>query len=292
MGSGEEHWTVIQDISRAQELTGQLQAVLLPLLPDAGGWSELARDHMREMIRCYASALDRLRTCGSPESQFDIDAYKNDRSRSSDEKCRKKQLKLEGGYKSWPPRDTKRRFKQDDSYSIVTSIPYEDGHQWRKYGQKPIQGSKHQRSYFRCTYSKEQGCRARKTVQQEDTNVYPPKYRVVYAMSHTCSCSSTSVISLPIFVLDSVLPNNNSLPLLDTSSDINNIVQHQQHAGDLCVPPKSELVGGIMHPSTSEAITDDETNADADAMVLKLLISPELDAFYEAIMDNIHASGG
>lgn len=109
MGSGDEHRTVIQDISRAQELTGQLQAVLLPLLAAPGGWSELARDHMGEMIGCYASALSRLRACGSPASTFDIDADNSDRSRSSDEKSRKKLLELEDGYKSWPSKHTKRR---------------------------------------------------------------------------------------------------------------------------------------------------------------------------------------
>lgn len=51
---------------------------------------------------------------------------------------------------------------------------------------------------------------------------------------------------------------------------------------------KANLYGGIIHSSTSEAIAYDKTDADADAMVLKLLISPELDAFYETIMDSMH----
>ena len=45
------------------------------------------------------------------------------------------------------------------------------------------------RSYYRCTYSKEQGCKATKTVQQQDESTgtdNPVMYTVVYHGRHTC----------------------------------------------------------------------------------------------------------
>lgn len=77
---------------------------------------------------------------------------------------------------------------------VITSVPDLDGYQWRKYGQKQIEGAMYARSYYRCTRSAEQGCPAKRTVQRNDDgdDIHggggaPAEYTVVYMGEHTCT---------------------------------------------------------------------------------------------------------
>ncbi|XP_062198728.1 transcription factor WRKY19-like [Phragmites australis] len=60
----------------------------------------------------------------------------------------------------------------------------DDGHSWRKYGQKEILGAKHPRGYYRCTHRHSQGCAATKQVQRTDDD--PALFDVIYHGKHTC----------------------------------------------------------------------------------------------------------
>lgn len=62
--------------------------------------------------------------------------------------------------------------------------PADDGHSWRKYGQKDILGAKHPRAYYRCTHRNSQNCPATKQVQRTDD--HPALFDVVYHGEHTC----------------------------------------------------------------------------------------------------------
>ncbi|ONI07391.1 hypothetical protein PRUPE_5G117000 [Prunus persica] len=73
--------------------------------------------------------------------------------------------------------------------------PHEDGHSWRKYGQKDILGAKHPRSYYRCTYRNTQSCYATKQVQRSDED--PTIFEITYKGKHTCSHGSNSVLPPP-----------------------------------------------------------------------------------------------
>ncbi|XP_012462843.1 WRKY DNA-binding transcription factor 70 [Gossypium raimondii] len=75
--------------------------------------------------------------------------------------------------------------KRAEQARTVVSDTTQDGHGWRKYGQKDILNSKHPRSYFRCTHKYDQGCRAIKQVQrlEEDGS---QMYRTTYIGAHTC----------------------------------------------------------------------------------------------------------
>lgn len=70
---------------------------------------------------------------------------------------------------------------RDDSPDPI----YYDGYLWRKYGQKCIKQSNHQRSYYRCSYNKDHNCEARKHEQKIKDN--PPVYRTTYFGHHTCN---------------------------------------------------------------------------------------------------------
>ncbi|XP_076929382.1 putative WRKY transcription factor 70 [Bidens hawaiensis] len=91
--------------------------------------------------------------------------------------------------KTRAPIKTKRgcykRRKNASTKTIITSTLSDDGYAWRKYGQKAILNSKHQRNYYRCSHKFEQGCQATKQVQK--TNDEPPKYMITLYGFHTCN---------------------------------------------------------------------------------------------------------
>ncbi|KAG9149311.1 hypothetical protein Leryth_003278 [Lithospermum erythrorhizon] len=68
--------------------------------------------------------------------------------------------------------------------------PGDDGYSWRKYGQKDIQGTKHPRSYYRCTYRHSHNCCANKQVQRSDDD--PSVFELTYKGTHTCILASQS----------------------------------------------------------------------------------------------------
>ncbi|EEF33686.1 WRKY DNA-binding transcription factor 70 [Ricinus communis] len=77
-----------------------------------------------------------------------------------------------------------KRRKISNALIRETSDLIDDGHAWRKYGQKVILNTKFPRNYFRCTHKYDQGCQATKQVQKIEED--PPKYRTTYYGNHTC----------------------------------------------------------------------------------------------------------
>ncbi|KAF0913665.1 hypothetical protein E2562_023764 [Oryza meyeriana var. granulata] len=67
----------------------------------------------------------------------------------------------------------------------------DDGHVWRKYGQKDIQNSPFPRSYYRCTHKTQQGCQATRQTQLCETD--PSNYIITYYGEHTCRDPSTII---------------------------------------------------------------------------------------------------
>ncbi|MCO5583930.1 hypothetical protein L7F22_037848 [Adiantum nelumboides] len=68
--------------------------------------------------------------------------------------------------------------------SAESNTPPDDGHTWRKYGQKIIHGALHPRGYYRCTHKADNGCPAIKHVQRCDEEQM--SFDVVYKGYHTC----------------------------------------------------------------------------------------------------------
>lgn len=69
---------------------------------------------------------------------------------------------------------------------VDTFAPHNDGHQWRKYGEKKINNCNFPRYYYRCTYKDNMNCPATKQIQQKDYSD-PPLYSVTYYNEHTCN---------------------------------------------------------------------------------------------------------
>ncbi|KAG2614574.1 WRKY DNA-binding transcription factor 70-like isoform X2 [Panicum virgatum] len=87
-------------------------------------------------------------------------------------------------------RTQQQRIRKDErTWTSDTYAPYDDGHQWRKYGEKKLSNSNFPRFYYRCTYKNDMKCPATKQVQQKDTTD-PPLFSVTYFNHHTCITSS------------------------------------------------------------------------------------------------------
>ncbi|XP_074581073.1 transcription factor WRKY45-1-like [Curcuma longa] len=178
----------IRDINRAHELTTQLQAVLLQF-PAGSTWSQLGGDIIKDILKLTTSALSALQSSGAL-----------------------------AGQKRKEPDGRKKSRRGEAKWAVVTTVPYEDGHLWRKYGQKTINNAEHPRSYYRCTYKEEQGCEAKKTVQQEDGHADPPKFSVEYTTRHTCKLTEPASFpfqkpSLPL-ISDLTSSSSSSSPSL------------------------------------------------------------------------------
>ncbi|KAK4396011.1 putative WRKY transcription factor 70 [Sesamum angolense] len=106
----------------------------------------------------------------------------------SDEVSQLPPLKSEDCAATTPPTKDRRgcykRRRSSETSTIETASLSEDGHAWRKYGQKVILNAKHPRSYFRCTHKFDQDCQATKQVQRIEDD--PPRFRTTYHGRHTC----------------------------------------------------------------------------------------------------------
>uniref|UniRef100_A0A0D9V779 WRKY domain-containing protein n=1 Tax=Leersia perrieri TaxID=77586 RepID=A0A0D9V779_9ORYZ len=199
-GSGEEeHEAVVRELTRGHELTARLRAEALLALRGKGQAEATATFILGEVSRTFTVCLSIMATAGAgtssprrpetpPDSAVSVGA---------------------------PPL----RAREDNvpRKRTLTSSPYDDGFQWRKYGQKRINNTKFPRSYYRCSYHRERRCPAQKHVQRHsaaaaagDGDDVPPLYAVVYTHEHTCQDSSPNT-DLPETTPDYFLESPSSL---------------------------------------------------------------------------------
>ncbi|TVU09203.1 EcWRKY-14 [Eragrostis curvula] len=112
---------------------------------------------------------------------------------SSNFESGRKRCAADAGFATATPRtqSTKKRKMTDKMKNQVrvssaggSETPVDDGHSWRKYGQKEILGAKYPRGYYRCTHKHSQGCNATKQLQRTDED--PTLFDVFYVGTHTC----------------------------------------------------------------------------------------------------------
>ncbi|KAL9675633.1 hypothetical protein QQ045_003835 [Rhodiola kirilowii] len=105
---------------------------------------------------------------------------------------------------------SKRKMSEGETWIEVASSLVDDGHAWRKYGQKPILNATHSRNYYKCTHKDQFGCPAKKHVQQIGDD--PLSYRTVYTFRHTCTTTTNITLNPPAqLILESAaaLPDTN-----------------------------------------------------------------------------------
>ncbi|KAJ8753840.1 hypothetical protein K2173_000094 [Erythroxylum novogranatense] len=203
---------VIDELLRGCRFAGKLKDVLRETCCGGGGD---ARELITGIFDSFSNTLSML---NSPEfdeiSQFlpstqvgspCLDGRKSEDSVQSSKSSTVKDRR--GCYK---------RRRNSQSWTTERPALVDDGHGWRKYGQKVILNAKHPRNYYRCTHKYDQGCQATKQVQQ--LNEKPPLYRTTYIGHHTCKASPT-----PQIFLDSDVDASDSKTfLLSFSNDCKN----------------------------------------------------------------------
>ncbi|XP_002441803.2 probable WRKY transcription factor 62 [Sorghum bicolor] len=233
-----DHRSAMKEISREQSLVTQLRAIVLPALQQADERYELVAQMFQSILDCSSKAMAELQrhhqsddgARARPDDVLVDDKKRVKRSISDD--CISKEEDVVK-----PRHKQLKRGRFDESMSLETPVPHYDGRQWRKYGQKHINKSKHPRNYYRCAYRQEQGCKATKTVQQQDDSTgtdHPVMFTVVYHDQHTCkdnnginlgiddsetnSQSSISTISTDPYGRET--PSLDGNKLLDKSADL------------------------------------------------------------------------
>ncbi|KAL6132937.1 hypothetical protein ACLB2K_065174 [Fragaria x ananassa] len=116
-----------------------------------------------------------------------------------------------------------KRKKTTHSWTKDTLDLVDDGHAWRKYGQKMIQNNKHPRNYFRCTHKFDQGCKATKHVQRIKDE--PQLFRTAYYGNHTC----TDYLRAPELILDCSSREDSSQKMIRFDSTDNTLTFKQEH---------------------------------------------------------------
>nr|QCV57332.1 WRKY transcription factor [Fagopyrum tataricum] len=116
-------------------------------------------------------------TMGSPKSE---DLHVGFNNSYQDDKQKSKKRKADS---TWTEKLTVNSGTRSDA-------PPADGYNWRKYGQKDILGTKHPRSYYRCTYRSVHNCWATKQIQKSDED--PTMFHITYKGKHTCTVDSRS----------------------------------------------------------------------------------------------------
>ncbi|KAL6902034.1 hypothetical protein ACP4OV_004910 [Aristida adscensionis] len=163
----------LNDVAEAHEGVTRLRSFLLQL-EHRPPWAEQVADGVLDRLSSAMTALDVAGAAAGSRSP----------ATGSDGAGREQQ-----SARSARKRRFSRRSQGPSERRIMATL--DDGHIWRKYGQKEIQNSPHPRSYYRCTHKSDQGCNAKRHVQLCDTD--PSKHVVTYYGEHTCGDPSTVV---------------------------------------------------------------------------------------------------
>ncbi|KAL5203153.1 hypothetical protein ABZP36_014105 [Zizania latifolia] len=242
-----DHRPAIEEIVKEQSLVTQLRAVVLPALETkADERAELVAQLFGSILDCSRKVICALKSHSAGElPEADIDIKRRVKRKNDDVED-----KMKGEDAKGKTHEQKRR-RHTNSKSHVTLVPHYDGHQWRKYGQKNINNSNHQRSYYRCTYKHEQNCKATKTVQQLDSAGETMMYTVVYYGQHTCKSNTNHDSSL--HVIETSTPQSLSTTTCSDPGD------YGQTLGNMHTPELAGVCSDLGSHHTLETDQDNNT---------------------------------
>ncbi|KAJ3682915.1 hypothetical protein LUZ60_013142 [Juncus effusus] len=181
--------TIIQDlILEAKEEVNQVKDMLMNSHPIA---DKMLHDVLQKLSRISALDSGKAMSGSFREGSVSSDDRKSENSVGKRKLIHGREIDQKRGVAG------RRRSQVSSLNTVITKNLDDDGHTWRKYGQKEIQGSTYPKSYFRCTHKPDQGCMATRHVQPTDED--PCTFNVTYIGDHTCRDPSTfqQIIELP-----------------------------------------------------------------------------------------------
>ncbi|KAJ4779163.1 WRKY DNA-binding protein 70 [Rhynchospora pubera] len=178
---------ILKDLLKGQESAHRLSNLV--------NGSEEVKGLMGEILDTFSRVIPALQT-----SEAVNEAGLTESADPKSEISKKKRKGLDG---SDQRTGSRRSVRQASTQRVIQTSTIEDGHLWRKYGQKEILNSKHPRSYYRCTHKYDQGCKAQKHVQRSEED--PTVLIISYTGHHTCKS-----VSSPTEIIQSFSHNNSS----------------------------------------------------------------------------------
>ncbi|KAI3427808.1 WRKY domain-containing protein [Psidium guajava] len=171
----------IRELVDGRESAIRLKTLLCK--PSGNNGSLSADELVVKILRSFTESLSALSSCQDVEVGEDLSPQMGGFGSGSDDQGSEhsSESRKRPGLK-----DGRGCYKRRKVYETrtTTSSTKDDGHAWRKYGQKDILNSKFPRCYFRCTHKHDQGCRATKQVQKIEDD--PKMYQITYIGNHTC----------------------------------------------------------------------------------------------------------
>ncbi|CAN1772010.1 WRKY DNA-binding transcription factor 70 [Linum perenne] len=269
----------IHEILRGRDFTCQLKQLL-----HGGGDGGSAEDLVAKILTSFSQTLSILNnnvaetSTSADEVSQCLDAPKSEIS-SGDDSVSK------GSYAKDERRGYCKKTLPSNSWVNETPTLVDDGHGWRKYGQKTIHKSDFPRHYYRCTHKHDQKCQATKQVQMIQSDP-TPIYRTTYSGRHTCTNHISHDNYFSVDPTDSAANNvhlisfNNSSTPAATSSPFltafsSPAVLKQEPAvsvgGDVDVKAASH-VGQTSHNQSD--VEDDEESYQGESSFFRMLLDP------------------
>ncbi|KAJ1382597.1 WRKY domain [Sesbania bispinosa] len=200
----EDHRMAIEELVRGREFANQLRQIISGDDESRILGTPFAQHLVKNVLRSFTNTiflLDKSHEVSHDQMQKRDSSLISSPAKSEDsqESCRSSTDKCRRGC-------YKRRKDTQTYWEKVSEIPEDDGHLWRKYGQKEILNAKYSRSYYRCTHKFDQRCQATKQVQRIQEK--PPLYKTIYYGHHTCK----NILN-PDIILDPNSPSDTSILL-------------------------------------------------------------------------------
>ncbi|KAJ1268142.1 hypothetical protein BS78_07G114200 [Paspalum vaginatum] len=191
MADAVERARLVSELGRVQDLVRQLDQQLQAPSPSPASF-ELCRHLAHQIVALTDRSIGMVRACpdlhspppssgaGSPLSSDAASDHAHHHPFSRPGPAATVSPKKRKATARW----TSQQVRVSAGAGAGAEGPADDGHSWRKYGQKDILGAKHPRAYYRCTHRNSQSCPATKQVQRTDDD--PSLFDVVYHGEHTC----------------------------------------------------------------------------------------------------------
>nr|WGV38218.1 WRKY [Loropetalum chinense var. rubrum] len=255
---------LIDELLRGRESAAQLQILIHEPFGEHGS-SVSAEELIGKISTSFSETLSALSLSESGEVCREGSGENSKRSGLKDRRSGALKRRNSGASETW----------------TMVSPSTEDGHAWRKYGQKEILNSKYpsavntdmkciisnifpdfdiwsiDRSYFRCRRKFDEGCRATKQVQRINEEE-PHVYQTTYIGHHTCNKYALNHSDPEEKTFVNAFDSNGKIPFIKHNDECINLypstssaVKKEQVVSDVSESLSSELLGPVLLPNSA-----------------------------------------